>query len=84
MITVKVNKSHIESGVRKNSTCCPIALSIKYSQKKKVSVDDCYIYIGGKLYYPSNNTDKLKLRYFVRNFDNGDKVYPTIFNIERA
>lgn len=84
MITIKVTQDNINKGIRESDSQCPIANSLKNSQKKSVSVGCMRIKIGNIRYVPVNDSEQLRIENFIIKFDSGYKVRPTTFRIARG
>lgn len=90
MIKVKVTWRDIKLANKKNklcgnpTTCCPIALALKRTQKKKVKVDcSSDILIGWKYYTVVSREDEKLVDGFIDDFDAKKKVKPITFSISR-
>lgn len=81
---IKVTKADIKNGKRKSASSCPIALAVKRATKQKlVVVDEEYIGFGksSRSYTEYKIPDKASV--FIATFDDGDKVKPFSFALEK-
>lgn len=93
MIKVHVTKKDINKAKKlrarepyyvNSCSCCPIALALKRTQKKKVKVDSSSdILIGGKYYTVVSREDEKLVDGFIDDFDAKKKVKPITFSISR-
>jgi hypothetical protein len=94
MIKVHVTKKDINKAEKLRKTigeenfnyysCCPVAMALKRTQKKRVEVSPPNeATIGVHSYAPSSNKDEIEFAKIISRFDSGGRVKPTSFRIER-
>ncbi len=82
ILTIRVRKSHILSGIPAAAGACPIALAMKEKVRGSVSVACGAIYwaLRNGRYYRSSTMPK-EAQVFANDFDRGVSVSPFSFRI---